>query len=157
MCIEKDLFFMKQALDEARKAYERDEVPVGCVIVHEDVIIARGHNSVEQLQDPTAHAEMICISAAAEYLRNWRLKDTSLYCTLEPCLMCAGAIQLARITRIVWGAPDLRLGAGGSWVNVFLEKHPFHQVECCAGVCHQESEWLMKNFFLEKRKAKNEK
>ena len=71
MCIEKDLFFMKHALDEARKAYERDEVPVGCVIVHEGVIIARGHNSVEQLQDPTAHAEMICISAAAEYLQNY--------------------------------------------------------------------------------------
>ncbi|AOQ16967.1 tRNA adenosine(34) deaminase TadA [Chlamydia trachomatis] len=156
MYIEKDLFFMKKALDEARKAYEQDEVPVGCIIVHGDKIIARGHNSVEQLKDPTAHAEMICISAAAEYLENWRLKDTILYCTLEPCLMCAGAIQLARIPRIVWGAPDLRLGAGGSWLNVFLEKHPFHQVECCSGVCYQESEQLMKNFFLEKRKAKDE-
>lgn len=148
---------MKKALDEARKAYERDEVPVGCIIVHKDRIIARGHNSVEQLKDPTAHAEMICIGAAAEHLENWRLIDTVLYCTLEPCLMCAGAIQLARIPRIVWGAPDLRLGAGGSWLNVFLEKHPFHQVECCAGICHEESELLMKKFFLEKRKTKDEK
>ena len=82
MCIKKDLFFMKKALDEARKAYERDEVPVGCIIVHKDRIIARGHNSVEQLKDPTAHAEMICIGAAAEHLENWRLIDTVLYCTL---------------------------------------------------------------------------
>ncbi|WP_348662996.1 tRNA adenosine(34) deaminase TadA [Chlamydia vaughanii] len=156
MDIEKDIFFMKQALKEARQAYDLDEVPVGCVIVKDNKIIARGHNTVEQLQDPTAHAEILCIGAAAQYLENWRLSDTVLYCTLEPCLMCAGAIQLARIRRIVWAAPDIRLGAGGSWMNVFTQKHPFHQVECCSGVCYEESEQLMKQFFKEKRREKSE-
>ncbi|EPP38036.1 tRNA-specific adenosine deaminase [Chlamydia avium] len=148
---------MNQALKEAQKAYERDEVPVGCVIVHKNKIIARGHNTVESLQDPTAHAEILCIGAAAQYLGNWRLLDTVLYCTLEPCLMCAGAIQLSRISRIVWGAPDIRLGAGGSWINVFNQRHPFHEVICNSGVCYEESEQLMKQFFKNKRDAKNEK
>ncbi|EGK69467.1 putative cytidine/deoxycytidylate deaminase family protein [Chlamydia abortus LLG] len=157
MDIEKDIFFMNQALKEARQAYDEDEVPVGCVIVKDNKIIARGHNTTEKLQDPTAHAEILCIGAAAQYLENWRLVDTVLYCTLEPCLMCAGAIQLARIRRIVWAAPDLRLGAGGSWLNVFKEKHPFHQVECFSGICCADAEQLMKQFFIEKRKEKNEK
>lgn len=154
MHVEKDVFFMKQALIEARKAYERDEVPVGCVIVYENHIIARGHNTVEHLQDATAHAEILCIGAASQYLENWRLLDTTLYCTLEPCLMCAGAILQSRIRRIVWAAPDLRVGAGGSWINVFKEKHPFHQVECCSGVCFEEAEQLMKKFFVNKRAQK---
>jgi len=154
--IEKNLFFMNEALKEARKAYSQDEVPVGCVLVKDDKIIARGHNSVEKLQDPTAHAEILCIGAAAEFVQNWRLVNTTLYCTLEPCLMCAGAIQLARISRVVWGAPDLRLGACGSWINVFAQKHPFHTVECSKIYC-EESERLMKQFFIEKRKQKNEK
>lgn len=157
MNIEKDIFFMNQALKEARQAYDEDEVPVGCVIVKDNKIIARGHNTTEKLQDPTAHAEILCIGAAAQYLENWRLVDTVLYCTLEPCLMCAGAIQQARIRRIVWAAPDLRLGAGGSWINVFKEKHPFHQVECCSGICREDTEQLMKQFFIGKRKEKNEK
>lgn len=157
MNIEKDIFFMNQALKEARQAYDEDEVPVGCVIVKDNKIIARGHNTTEKLQDPTAHAEILCIGAAAQYLENWRLVDTVLYCTLEPCLMCAGAIQQARIRRIVWAAPDLRLGAAGSWINVFKEKHPFHQVECCSGICREDAEQLMKQFFIGKRKEKNEK
>lgn len=147
---------MNQALKEAQKAYEQDEVPVGCVIVLGDKVIARGHNSVERLQDPTAHAEILCIGAAAQYLENWRLLDTVLYCTLEPCLMCAGAIQLARIPRIVWGAPDIRLGAGGSWINVFNKNHPFHEVACSSRICCEESERLMKQFFKNKRIMKNE-
>ncbi|WP_201456264.1 tRNA adenosine(34) deaminase TadA [Chlamydia sp. 17-3921] len=157
MSIEKNLFFMNEALKEAHKAYRQNEVPVGCVIVKDNKIIGRGHNAVERLQDPTAHAEILCIGAAAEAVNNWRLLDTILYCTLEPCLMCAGAIQLARIPRIVWGAPDLRLGAGGSWINVFTKDHPFHSVEQCSGICREESESLMKQFFVEKRKKKNEK
>ncbi|EPP34656.1 cytidine and deoxycytidylate deaminase zinc-binding region family protein [Chlamydia ibidis] len=157
MDIVRDMFFMKEAIKEARKAYTKDEVPVGCVIVKDDKIIARGHNAVEGLRDPTAHAEILCIGAASEYLENWRLIDTTLYCTLEPCLMCAGAIQLARIRRIVWGAPDLRLGAAGSWINVFTQKHPFHAVECTSGICCEESERIMKDFFLGKRKGKHEK
>lgn len=154
--MEQDSFFMGQALKEAEKAFRQDEVPVGCVIVKDGIVIARGHNSVEQLKDPTAHAEILCIGAAASYLNNWRLLDTTLYCTLEPCLMCAGAIQLARIRRIVWGAPDLRLGAGGSWINVFTETHPFHKkVECSPGVCSAAAEALMKDFFLKRRSCKS--
>ncbi|ANG65839.1 tRNA adenosine(34) deaminase TadA [Chlamydia gallinacea] len=156
MDIEKDIYFMNQALKEARKAYDQDEVPVGCVIVQGNTIIARGHNAVERLQDPTAHAEILCIGAAAQYQNNWRLLDTVLYCTLEPCVMCAGAIQLARISRVVWGAPDIRLGAGGSWINVFNEQHPFHKVTYHSGICCEESERLMKQFFKNKRDMKNE-
>ena len=156
MDIEKDIYFMNQALKEARKAYDQDEVPVGCVIVQGNTIIARGHNAVERLQDPTAHAEILCIGAAAQYQNNWRLLDTVLYCTLEPCVMCAGAIQLARLSRVVWGAPDIRLGAAGSWINVFNEKHPFHKVTYHSGICCEESEQLMKQFFQNKRDMQNE-
>ncbi len=152
--MERDEFFMQQALREARKAFDKDEVPVGCVIVKDNQIIARGHNAVEGLKDPTAHAEILCIGAAAAYLDNWRLIDADLYCSLEPCLMCAGAIQLARLRRVIWAAPDLRLGAGGSWINVFQQKHPFHEVEVHSGICCHEAEKLMKDFFLMKRKQK---
>ena len=110
---------MREALKEAKKAFEKDEVPVGAVLVHKNRIIARGHNQVELLQDATAHAEMICLSAGAEALGNWRLAETTLYCTLEPCCMCAGALLSARVTRLVWGAPDLRVGANGSWIDLF--------------------------------------
>ncbi|ANH78790.1 nucleoside deaminase [Candidatus Chlamydia sanziniae] len=159
MCVDenKDIFFMNQALKEAHKAYNEGEIPVGCVIVKENKIIARAHNTVERLKDPTAHAEILCIGMAADAVDNWRLAHTVLYCTLEPCLMCAGAIQLARIPRIVWGAPDLRLGAGGSWMNVFIQNHPFHTVLCSPSVCVEEAEGLMKQFFIEKRKEKSEK
>src|SRR5690349_17856605 len=106
-----DLIFMREALKEAQKAFEADEVPVGAVLVRENQVIARGHNQVELLQDPTAHAEMICLTAGAAVLSNWRLAKTTLYCTLEPCPMCAGAILASRIERLIWAAPDLRLGA----------------------------------------------
>lgn len=154
MSSEKDNYFMQFALKEAQKAYEQGEVPVGCVIVHEGKIIAKSHNTVEQLKDPTAHAEILAIGIAAAYLDNWRLINAKMYCTLEPCLMCAGAIQLARISTIVWGAKDLRLGANGSWFDVFKEKHPFHQVSCHSGILASESEYLMKQFFLEQRLKK---
>lgn len=155
MDTDRNIYFMQQALKEAKKAYDKDEVPVGCVIVYQDRIIARSHNSVEQLKDPTAHAEILAIGIAAEYLNNWRLLDTEMFCSLEPCLMCAGAIQLARIPKITWGAPDLRLGAGGSWMHVFKEKHPFHQVSYCSGVCSEQAAQLMKQFFLAQRAKKD--
>lgn len=154
---EEDNYFMKYALKEAQKAYEKGEVPVGCVIVHEGKIIAKSHNSVEQLKDSTAHAEILAIGIASAYLNNWRLINAKMYCTLEPCLMCAGAAQLARISKIIWGAKDLRLGANGSWLNVFKDQHPFHQVTCCSGILADESEYLMKQFFIEQRLKKNKK
>lgn len=144
--------FMREALKEARKAFAQDEVPVGAVLVHNGKIIARGHNQVELLHDATAHAEMLCVTAGASVLENWRLTDATLYCTLEPCCMCAGAMLSARLTRLVWAAPDIRLGANGSWIDVFKEKHPMHQLEITHGVLEAEAAALMREFFQKARK-----
>lgn len=147
-----DDVFMREALKEAKKAFEADEVPVGAVLVHENRVIARGYNQVELLQDATAHAEMICLTAGASVLGNWRLANTTLYCTLEPCPMCAGAILASRVERLVWAAPDLRLGANGSWVDLFAHKHPMHSMEVVGGVLKDEAADLMIRFFQKKRK-----
>lgn len=141
---------MKAALEEAQKAYAAREVPVGAVIVFQNQIIASAYNQVETLQDATAHAEMLCLKQAAEKLGNWRLLDCTLYCTLEPCLMCAGAIILSRVKKIVWGAQDIRHGAGGSFIH-----HPIHRVEVHQGVLHHESSKLLKDFFKEQRECKS--
>ncbi len=144
--------FMREALIEAQKAYDKDEVPVGAVIVYNGKIIARAHNLVETKQDPTAHAEMLCMAEAASFLGNWRLLHATLYCTLEPCIMCAGAMISSRLPFLVWGAPDVRQGAHGSWVNILDASHPIHRVSCSSGVCAEESSYLMKRFFKEKRR-----
>jgi tRNA(adenine34) deaminase len=146
-----DELFMREALKEALKAFEKEEVPVGAVLVHEGKVIARGHNQVELLQDATAHAEMVCLSAGAGALGNWRLNETTLYCTLEPCCMCAGAILAARVKRLVWGAPDLRVGANGSWIDIFEKKHPIHALEVTPRVLEAESADLMRRFFIRQR------
>lgn len=154
---ERDLHFMGEALKEALKGEREGEVPIGAVLVYEDRIIARGHNQVELLQDATAHAEMVCITAGAAALGNWRLSKTTLYCTLEPCAMCAGALFAARVHRIVWGAPDARVGANGSWVDLFAQKHPIHSIEVSSGVLERESAQMMKDFFQRVRTQKNGK
>ena len=151
---ELDIRFMREALKEAKKALEKNEVPVGAVLVFGGKVIARGHNEVELLQDATAHAEMLCITAGTTAMENWRLSDTTLYCTLEPCAMCAGAILASRIQRLVWGAPDLRLGANGSWVDLFATKHPMHSLEITPRVLEEESAFLLKSFFEKTRKKK---
>lgn len=151
---DQDIFFMREALKEAKKAFARDEVPIGAVLVHENKVIARGFNEVELLQDATAHAEMICLTAGASALGNWRLENTTLYCTLEPCAMCAGAMLSSRISRLVWGAPDLRLGANGSWIDLFSMKHPMHSLEVTSHVLEEESALLMRTFFEKMRKCK---
>jgi len=143
---------MREALKEARKAFDRDEVPIGAVVVHENRIIARGHNQVELLKDATAHAEMLVIGMASAELNNWRLLETTLYCTLEPCAMCAGALLNARVKRLVWGAPDLRQGANGSWIDIFVNKHPMHNIEIKSGILAAESAALMQEFFAKCRK-----
>ncbi len=148
----RDVQFMEEALKEALKAYEKDEVPVGAVLVFENRIIARGHNQTELLQDATAHAEMLCLTAGASQMSNWRLTDTTLYCTLEPCCMCAGALLSSRVKRLVWGAKDLRVGANGSWIDIFSQKHPMHEIEILSGVLEEESAALLKKFFQQKRK-----
>ncbi|HEY4831448.1 MAG TPA: tRNA adenosine(34) deaminase TadA [Waddliaceae bacterium] len=149
--------FMIEALKEAWKAYQVDEVPVGAVLVKQEKVIARGRNQVEMLQDATAHAEMLCITAGESALENWRLAETTLYCTIEPCSMCAGAIFLARVPNLVWGAPDSRHGANGSWVNLFEKTHPTHAVSIKSGVLREYCAMLLQDFFQKKRVEKNKK
>ncbi len=146
--------FMLAALKEAWKAFQLNEVPVGAVLVKEEKIIARGHNQVELLQDATAHAELLCLTTAEAALENWRLKGATLYCTMEPCAMCAGAMFLTRIDQLVWGAPDLRHGANGSWVDLFANKHPMHQIKITNGILQEYSAQLMRDFFRLQRQKK---
>ena len=149
--------FMLEALREAWKAFQREEVPVGAVLVHEGRIISRGYNQVEMLKDATAHAEMLCITAGEAALENWRLADTILYCTIEPCSMCAGAMLLSRVPKLVWGAPDLRHGANGSWVNLFDKPHPTHALTIEKGVLAEPCAALMRDFFQRRRDQKKGK
>lgn len=143
--------FMRMALDEAERAYAIGEVPVGAVLVYKGEVVARAHNLVEARQDASAHAEMLCLSAAAAKLGNWRLLKAALYCTLEPCSMCAGAMLLGRIETLVWGAPDMRHGAHGSWVNLLDQSHPTHRIAVRKGVLAEECGALMRSFFQNRR------
>lgn len=143
--------FMLEALKEAWKAFQKKEVPVGAVLVHNNRVIARGHNQVEMLKDATAHAEMLCITAGESALENWRLAETTLYCTIEPCSMCAGAMLLARLPKLVWGAPDVRHGANGSWVNIFEKPHPMHTIEVRRGILEEVCANLLREFFQMRR------
>lgn len=149
--------FMLEALKEAWKAYRAKEVPVGAVLVHEGKVIARGSNQVEMLKDATAHAEMLCITAGESALENWRLEKTTLYCTIEPCSMCLGAMLLSRVPTLVWGAPDVRHGANGSWIDLLSLNHPTHKIEVRSGILQEEATFLMKSFFQERRLEKEEK
>ena len=146
---------MAIALDEARAAASRGEVPVGAVVVDDTTgtVIARAGNAVEASHDATAHAEMLAMRAAAQSLQNWRLQDATLYCTLEPCVVCLGAAYAFRVPRVVFGAPDHRLGAAGSWLDLPAETHPFHALAIRGGVRADESARLLKDFFRDRRKA----
>ncbi len=146
-----DQVFMLEALKEAWIAFKAGEVPVGAVLVKGERIIARGHNRVESLQNATAHAEMLCLTAAERACGNWRLTETTLYCTMEPCSMCAGAMLLSRIDTLVWGAADFRHGANGSWVDLFAKTHPIHTIEIRKGVLGDFAALLMRRFFQEQR------
>ncbi len=147
---------MAEALRLAQKAFAAEEVPIGAIIVHEDKIIARAHNQVEMLKDATAHAEMLALTMAASALNNWRLLETTLYVTVEPCMMCVGAMFLSRIKRVVWGADDPRQGAGGSFVDLFEKPHPIHRIEVNKGVLAEESGGLVQEFFQKRRKKRDE-
>lgn len=142
-----DEYFMREALKEAYKALEKDEVPVGTIIVAGNRIIARAHNLTETLNDVTAHAEMQAITSASSYLGGKYLKDCTLYVTLEPCLMCAGALYWAQITRIVYGAPDTKRGFS---LNPTSPLHP--ATSCISGVLETECAALLTDFFKKKRK-----
>jgi tRNA(adenine34) deaminase len=139
--------WMQLALREAQKAFDEDEVPVGAVVVCDNKIIGRGYNQIERLQDPTAHAEMIAITAAANHLESRRLAECTLFVTLEPCPMCAGAIVQARIPTLVFGAYDPKAGACGTLFNIVQDKRLNHQPHVISGVCDRESEELLKGFF----------
>ncbi len=143
--------FMISALKEAQAALKQNEVPVGAVIVKDDGIIARAHNQVEMLQDPTAHAEIIAIGAAANYVGSWRLKGCTLYVTLEPCPMCAGAIALSRIDRLVFGAYDPKMGACSTLYNIVQDDRLNHRVEVIAGIMDEEARSTLQEFFAKKR------
>jgi tRNA(adenine34) deaminase len=151
--IDFDERFMTQALNEARRAYQADEVPVGCVIVHDSLIIGRGYNRTEGLQDPTAHAEMLAITAAAEHLGSWRLSGCTVYCTLEPCAMCSGALVLARVDRLVFGAADPKFGACGSIFNIVQDPRLNHRMALSVGVLEDDCAAIMQDFFKKKRKG----
>lgn len=142
---------MREALNEARKAFDEDEVPIGAVIVHEGRIICRAHNMREQLHDPTAHAEILAMRAAAAYLGGWRLHSCDMYVTVEPCPMCAGAAVQARINSIIYGTPDERAGCCGSVYNLANEPKFNHQITIVKGVLKDECKELMSSFFKRKR------
>jgi tRNA(adenine34) deaminase len=144
--------WMKAALREAQRAFDADEVPVGAIVVHHGEVIGRGYNQIEQLQDPTAHAEMIAITAASNYLHARRLENCTLYVSLEPCPMCAGAIVLARIPTLVFGSYDPKAGACGTLFNIVEDRRLNHSVHVVGGICDKESEALLKEFFGKKRK-----
>lgn len=151
-----DAAWMRLALREAIAAYTLGEVPVGAVVVKEGRVVGRGHNLREKLHDPTAHAEMIALTAAAEAVDDWRLENCTLYVTLEPCPMCAGAIVNARVPRVVYGADDPKAGACGSLFNLVQDSRLNHRVELSRGVLADDAADLLKTFFRERRQGKTQ-
>lgn len=142
---------MQMALREAEAAWEEGEVPIGCVIFHKDTLVGKAHNQREMLQDPTAHAEILAITQAAAALTSWRLEDCTLYVTLEPCAMCAGAVVLARVPRVVFGAWDPKAGACGSVLDVLGCAALNHRAEVRADVLGEVCGQLLRDFFRERR------
>lgn len=152
---EENYRFMYAALQEAEVAFEEKEIPVGAVVVKDGRIIGRGHNQTERLKDPTAHAEMIAITAAANTLQQERLTACDLYVTLEPCLMCAGAALLARVSNVYFAAHDAKFGACGSLYNLPVEGKYNHSIKVYSGIMDEESQTLLQNFFKEIRQSKH--
>jgi tRNA(adenine34) deaminase len=146
-----DIHFMRAALAEAQKAAALGEAPIGAVVVLNGEIIGAGYNRKEIDQDPTAHAEMIALRAAAASVNNWRLIDAVMYCTLEPCPMCAGAMIQARLPRLVYGAPDLRFGVAETLMDLFSDGRFNHRVAVTSGVLADEAAHLLRSFFRELR------
>lgn len=145
--------WMKAALREAQRAYEEGEVPVGAVVIRNEQIIGRGYNMVERLNDPTAHAETIAITAACDTMGSKWLKDATLYVTLEPCPMCAGAVVLARLQRLVFGAFDDKAGAASTLYNIPQDPRLNHSVEILSGVEAESASELLRAFFSQRRKS----
>lgn len=146
-----DEHYMRLALDEARAALRFGEVPVGAVLVREDQVLARGHNGPISQHDPTAHAEIVVVRAAARLLENYRLPGTVLYVTIEPCAMCVGALVHARVARLVFGAADARAGAAGSVFDLARDRHLNHMLEVTGGVLEAECRSIIQEFFQDRR------
>lgn len=142
---------MRVALEEARGALQHDDVPIGAVVVRDGEVVARARNERELRKDPTAHAEILALQAAAEVTGEWRLTGTTMYVTLEPCPMCAGALVLARVTRLVYGPQDPRAGAAYSLYNIVQDPRLNHSVEISAGVLEEECLAVLQGFFTERR------
>jgi tRNA(adenine34) deaminase len=147
----RDEYFIRLALREAERALEHDDVPVGCVIAREGEVIASAPNERELRGDPTAHAEILALREASQAVGGWRVGDAVMYVTLEPCAMCAGAIVLARLPRVVYGAADPKTGAAGSVLNVLAEPRLNHRPEVAGGVLAEESAALLRDFFASRR------
>jgi len=143
----RDEYFMRLALREAQRALDHDDVPIGAVVVHDGEVIGTGRNERELRADPTAHAEVIALREASRTLRSWRLLDSILYVTLEPCAMCAGAIVLARVPRVVYGAADPKAGAAGSVLDILAEPRLNHRPEVAGGLLAQDCALLLTSFF----------
>ena len=148
--------YMKLAIDQAFIAEENGDVPIGAVIVHKNQVIGRAYNQREQLQDPTAHAEIIALTQAASFLESWRLLDCTIYVTLEPCCMCAGALVLARMKRLVYGCDDPKTGAVKSLYNIVQDERLNHIVEVTSGVMAEECTTLLQTFFKRRRIENNQ-
>ncbi len=150
--MDKDIKYMMEALKEAELAKLEDEVPIGCVIVKDDQIIARSHNQRDKSHNPLGHAETLAIKEASEVLGDWQLVDCELYVTIEPCIMCSGAIIQSRIKRVIYGAPDIKGGAFGSSINILEASNINHHPEVVKGVLENECSSIIKNYFKSKRK-----
>lgn len=146
---------MRQAIDQGFIAEENGDVPIGAVVVYENRVIGKGCNQREQLNDPTAHAEMIALTAAAEFIGNWRLGGCTMYVTLEPCCMCAGALVLARIDRLVYGCDDPKAGACRSLYNIVQDERLNHRIEITSGVLEEKCREQLQEFFQGRRDNKN--
>jgi tRNA(adenine34) deaminase len=147
----RDEYFMRLALREAEAALEHDDVPIGCVIVYEGEVLAAARNERELRGDPTAHAELLALRAAADQVEGWRLLDTALYVTLEPCAMCAGAIVLARVPRVVYATADPKAGMAGSVLDILAEPRLNHRPEVAGGLLAAEASDLLRSFFASRR------
>lgn len=149
--------YMRMAIDQAYIAEENGDVPIGCVIVHENQVIAKGYNQREQLNDPTAHAEIIALTQASEFIGSWRLHDCTIYVTLEPCPMCAGALVLGRLDRLVYGTDDPKTGAVKSLYNITQDSRLNHRLEVTDGVLQVECKKQLQAFFQRRRIENSQK
>ena len=154
--VEEKEYFMREALKEAEKSLAKEEIPIGCVIVKDGKIIGRGHNAREELQQAIMHAEIMAIQEANQQEGNWRLLDATLFVTIEPCVMCSGAIGLARIPQVIYGAANQKFGGAGSLYDILTDARLNHRVEVETGVLEDECATIMQDFFRQGRERKKE-